>query len=132
MCEVSVLPVDDANMTSKDLAYDINGTVNIKQYFDGTLVSRDDSTFAVSMSPSSSTTSYTRIGNDSLYCPNGSFITIEGGESMTSQPVGIKYRFDGNKMIWTVTQKTSEVQTEDGITQDDKTDIKMIATFQKP
>ena len=31
---------------------------------------------------------------------------------MTSKPVGIKYRFDGNKMIWTITQKTSETQTE--------------------
>jgi hypothetical protein len=126
------LTIDDANMTSNALAYDVNGTINIKQYYNGLLISDDDSTFNVSVAPTTSTTAYTRVGSDSLYCPNGSFIVDADNNEWASKPAGIKYRFEGNKLIMTITQKGSEVQTQDGVTQQDEMDMKLIATFQQP
>jgi hypothetical protein len=122
---------DDTHITSKELSYDLTGNLNMKYYLDGALMSNVDSTLNISMPASSATTDYVRVGADSLYCPNGAFIHMETGDDLFSTPNGIKFKFDGNKLILTITQKETSTVTEDGTTQEDKIDAKLVVTLQK-
>ena len=123
---------DDTHITSKDLSYDLTGNLNMKYYLDGVLFTNVDSTLNISMPASSGTSEYVRVGTDSLYCPNGSFIHMETGDDLFSEPAGIKFKFDGDKLILTVTQKETTTDTEDGTTQEDKIDANLVITLQKP
>jgi hypothetical protein len=122
---------DDTHITSKDLSYDLAGNLNMKYYLDGALMSNVDSTLNISMPASSATTEYVRVGADSLYCPNGAFIHMETGDDLFSTPNGLKFKFDGYKLILTITQKETSTVTEDGTTQEDKIDAKLVVTLQK-
>ena len=121
---------ENKKMISNGLSYVTEGTMNMKQYMDGSLVSDQDSPFNITVPSSSSTTDYIQVGTDSIYCPNGSFINMDG-DNMQSKPAGIKYRFEGDKLILTARVKDTTVVTEEGVTQEDKMDATMIVTLQK-
>ncbi len=122
---------EENKMISNELAYDLNGTVTFKFFLGDVLTDSYDSTINVSVPPSSSTSDYVRVGADSIYCPNGAFLDVEGADDLESRPTGFKYKFDGNKLIMTVKQKELAVNTEDDITQEETSDMILIATFQK-
>lgn len=122
---------EESKLISDQLSYDIEGTVTSKIYVNNVLINSYDSVINISMPPSSSTVDYVRVGTDSIYCPNGAFLQIEGADDLESEPMGFKYKIDGDKLIMTIKEKESEVQTEDGMTQEDKSDMTLIATFQK-
>jgi hypothetical protein len=98
---------------------------------DNILVNSYDSAINIAMPPSSSSVDYVRISADSIYCPNGAFIDVEGADDIGSKPAGIKYKVDGDKLIMTIKQKESAVETEAGITQENKTDAICVVTLQK-
>ena len=122
---------EENKIKSNELSYDITGTINLKEYIDGMLVNSFDSTVNIPMPASSSTNDFVRVTADSIYLPNSSLITIEGAEDLYSKPGGIKYKFDGDKLILTARQKESGVIIEDGITQETKSDATMVMTLQK-
>lgn len=120
----------NGKMSSNQLSYDVTGLVTLKTYFDGDVNVSSDS-LNVFMPPSNGIGDYIQVTADSLYCPNGALIQMEGAEDMHSKPAGIKLKYEGNNLTMTVTQKESFTVTENGITQDKKSDLKMIVTLQK-
>lgn len=122
---------EESKLISSELAYDVTGTVTSTLYFDGVPTASFDSVINIPMPPSSASVDYVRVGTDSIYCPNGTFIHMEGAEDLESMPGGFKYRFEGDKLIMTIRQKELEVVTEEGMIQEDTTDITLVATFQK-
>ncbi|MBL7697324.1 MAG: hypothetical protein JNK79_04170 [Chitinophagaceae bacterium] len=130
--EAGTISFSDNQIFSHDLAYDVTGSILMNTYMDDDLIMNFDSTLNIPMGPSNSTTDYVRVTEDSIYCPNGSFIQIEGVEGVEqSKPGGMKLKFEGDKLILTITQKDVQTITEEGITQEQKSDIKMIATLQR-
>lgn len=122
---------ENNKMIAHDLSYVTDGTMNSKQYMDGGLMSDTDAPFNVTVPSTNSSTDFVQIGTDSLYCAGGSFITMDGGEQAQSKPAGIKYRFEGDKLILNAIGKNTTVTTEDGVIQTDKYDVNMTITLQK-
>jgi hypothetical protein len=122
---------EESKLASNNLSYDVTGTFSVKQYMDNLLVNSYDSAINIAMPPSSSTTDYVRISADSIYCPNGAFINVEGADGLESKPAGIKYKVDGDRLIMTIKQKESEVLTEEGITQETNSNVTCVVTLQK-
>jgi hypothetical protein len=83
------------------------------------------------MPPSSSSANYVAVGKDSIYCPGGALITMANGENMQGAAAGMKYRFEGDKLILNIRSKQSTIVAEGGLTQEDNFDVTCVLTLQR-
>lgn len=119
-------------MTSSNLAYVCSGTFQLQQFVDGTLMNSVDSTLDhYTMPASNGVVEFVKIGTDSLYCPNGGFIDLQGSGEMQSKPAGVKYSFDGDNLILKINEQTTETTNEDGMIQVDNTSQKATVLLKK-
>ncbi len=85
-------------MIYKDLSYSIASTTKGYFYVNADLIDSIEAPFNFSLPTYSAEVPYTKVGADSLYFPGGS-MSIPSGGTAQSQPQGMKYRFEGNKLI---------------------------------
>ena len=123
------LKIDASKITSTDLTYTINTTVKGSVYENGTLINTLDFPFTFTLPPSSSTTTYTVVGADSLLFA-ASFITI-GGNTVPSKPSGAKFKIVGDILTLTTAAVDMTTQTVFGFTQTTKNEVNAIATYKR-
>ncbi|MEP7259444.1 MAG: hypothetical protein ABI687_13675, partial [Flavitalea sp.] len=81
-------------------------------------VTDERSTRVVTSVPTGSGSSpYTLVDSDSLYFPNGGFISPSPTPGAQSQPSGYLYKIDGNRLTLSTLINKTEQQTSSGITQ---------------
>lgn len=85
--------------TTDNLSYTTDFTAISYIYFNNALVDSTEIPFSVTVPASSSSTTYQKIGSDSLYFQSGSFIDLSSGTSNPSQPAGYKLSWSGDTMF---------------------------------
>lgn len=128
-----ILAFTQSTVKSINLVYDVTGTFGMKQYMDDVFIGGEDSTVNIhhELDEEEETMegSYTRVGADSIYCPEGFVIFPQGIDE--GKPMGAKLRFDGDKVFMTFINKESTSTNDDGITNETKNDVTMVIALQK-
>jgi hypothetical protein len=122
---------DNGTMKTINVQYDVTGSITMKQFIDEEPITTFDSTLNIPMPESSSAGEYIQVSADSLYCPNGSIVQVQGAEDYQSKPVGVKLKYEGDKLILTMRQKDTTVETDEDMTREDKIDVTLVITLQK-
>lgn len=125
------LTVEPGKMITKDMAYSVNTVVKGYLYQDGVETDSYELPIDFTLPPSSATSSYTRIGADSIHFPGGDFINISGGGSLQLRPSGAKVKFEGDKMILQTVVSETETEAVSGATITTKNDAVVLMTFQR-
>jgi hypothetical protein len=107
---VGTVEITPTKLIGTGIGYDVDTVMNMKTYMDGILFDDTDMPFVANIPPTSSTSDYTKISNDS--------ITVDGGFVMPSNPTpgggGITLGVIGSKLSWagdTLIMKTSTTYT---------------------
>lgn len=125
------LNIEASKLTATALTYSVNSVAKVYMYEDNVLVDSLDFPFQTTMPPSTSTSTYTRVGVDSLYLNSGLFTTSATGSSTQTLGGGVKLKFDGNKMVWTSVYKNNSVQNINGVSVTKIDEATLTSTFQK-
>jgi hypothetical protein len=123
------LVIDDKNITSTDLSYSVDTTARVFLYEDDVLVDSFEDEFQIDVPASSATSGYKVVGNDSIYVTSGSMFF--NGTNSSTDPAGIKYKIEGDKLhiYGGKTQTTQQNQSGYMVTQ--KAEATIVATYQK-
>jgi hypothetical protein len=125
------LNIEASKLTATDLTYSVNSIAKVYMYEDNVLVDSVDFPFQTTMPPSTSTSTYKRVGTDSLYLNSGLFTNSSTGANTQTLGGGVKLKFDGNKMIWTSVYKNNSVQNINGVSVTKIDEATLTTTFQK-
>jgi hypothetical protein len=71
------------------------------------------------------------IGTDSIYCPNGSFLEVEGAEGIEAGPTGFKFTIQDNRLVLTNHMTESEEAIEEGVTTTNEINLTVVTTLEK-
>ncbi|MBG9377241.1 hypothetical protein I5907_13450 [Panacibacter sp. DH6] len=124
-----VITIDASNMTSANLSYTVNSTVNAAIYEDGQLIEEFEQPFNVPAITSNGSAAYRVVSADSLYFEGGTVFT--NGVTQASQPSGAKYRVEGNRLYITQIVKQTTTQNQAGIVITSSADGTAEITLQK-
>lgn len=91
---------DSAAFNSAGIGYNVSSIVNSYSYTNNVLVDSSQMPFTITLANSNSTGNYELIGSDSIYFPEGSFVSSSG--TTTTEPSGGKINISGNML--TITQ----------------------------
>ncbi len=122
---------EEDRMLSKQLSFDITGTVNTEIYVDGLFLESFETPVSVSVPPSTTANPYVLIGTDSIYCANGSFLEVEGADSSLTMPTGFKFTISDNRLILTNLTVTTDTVTEDDATITTDSEVLVVTTLEK-
>ncbi|HVX25094.1 MAG TPA: hypothetical protein VHB70_02035 [Parafilimonas sp.] len=100
---------DSSDLSSAGVGYDISSTLNVYNYKNNILTDSAQLPFNYSIDSSSSTGTYKIIGTDSIYFPQGGFVSYNG-ISQQSMASGGKFSINGNTL--TITQQFVKDTTE--------------------
>jgi hypothetical protein len=103
---------DGATADVTNLATSIDATMKVSSYLGGTLLSSQDVPITGSLPASSYTTTYKKIGTDSLYFPDG---LIDLGGSGASSANGYKLKWVDDKMTLTEVFDDNTTEVVNGI-----------------
>lgn len=101
---------NDSTFNSANIGYYISSLLNGYDYENGVLVDSTQMPFSITIDSSNSTGKYELIGSDSIYFPQGSFVSVSGSQ-VQAEPSGAKYTLSGNTL--TITQMVSKDTTQD-------------------
>lgn len=101
----------DSTLTSANIGYFVSSTLVGYNYENGVLIDSTKRPFSISIDSSSSSAKYKLIGSDSIYFPEGGFVSTSGASPAQSPPAGGKYSIIGN--ILTITQLVNTDTTEE-------------------
>ncbi len=100
----------DSTFNSTNVGYYVNALLAGFTYQNDVLTDSTQMPFSITVDSSSSNGSYKLIGNDSIYFPSGSFISVSGSAPTQSEPSGGKINITGNTL--TITQLLNKDTTE--------------------
>ncbi|MFM9908632.1 MAG: hypothetical protein ACKVOW_04760 [Chitinophagaceae bacterium] len=124
------ITIDATTMNTLGLGYDVNTTVKVYLYLNGTLDDSLDAPFSFTVPLSNGTSTYKQISSDSLYFENGGFV-FQGGATQASQPGGARIKFEGNRLLMTSSSIQTTSETNAGITQKLTNKITAVFTLEK-
>lgn len=101
-------------MTSNNLSYSIDTLLSTYSYINGVLSDSSQVPFQFTVPASSSTSTYSKIGSDSLYFASGSMFM--NGSSQQTSPSGAKFKVQGNLLILSVNLANNGTQNYQGQT----------------
>lgn len=99
----------------KDVTYKANGRLIMDIYMDGQLLTHMDTITPFEIPLTNSASAYTKHGSDSLYFIGGGMFSMQGNDTTTVVPGGLKYKIEGNKMTLTMKQVSKETISENGV-----------------
>lgn len=107
-------------ITSSNIGYSINTISKATLYENGILIDSFDIPYQVTLPPSNSVSTYTKIGTDSLYFQSGSMFM--GGATLSSKPAGMKLSMQNGLLQFTgaVRETSTQLQQGDRVTLDSK------------
>ena len=125
------LTFESDKILSKQISFDIADTIKSEIYVNGFFVEAFDTPVNASVPPATSSTNYMLIGKDSIYCPNGSFLQVEGADSTQTVPTGFKFVIQDNRLVLTNQTNEEDESVEDGITTTTKSQVTIVTTLEK-
>lgn len=125
------LKVDATTMTATDLTYAVNSIAKALFYENNVLVDSVEVPFSATMPSSSSTTTYKKIGADSIYMNSGIFTNAASGGTTQTIGGGTKIKFDGNKMTWISVYSNISTENINGTTVTRNNQATVTTTFQR-
>jgi hypothetical protein len=102
-------------MNVTGIAYSISSTVNGKTYLNNSLISDIDAPFDVTVPPSSSNSTYTRISNDSIRVSGGFGSTPDPSGAAPTGPVGVKLSWSGDTLLLKIHTTISQTISQGGV-----------------
>ena len=106
------ITADKFNTTN--MTYTVNDMAKGYIYEGGQLLDSIEFPLIVTVPPVNSSSSYKKIGTDSLYFAAGGFVNI-GGSSSPSAPGGSKFKIEGDKLYLTTKYFSRETVTDQGL-----------------
>jgi hypothetical protein len=125
------LTFEQDKILAKQLSFSFEDTIKSQLYVDGSFVEAYESPIDATMPPASSSSPYVLVGTDSIYCPNGSFLQIEGTDTTETFPTGFKFVIQDDRLILTNHTTAQEEVTEDGATTKTESKVTVVTTLQK-
>lgn len=122
---------DSSNMTATGVSMTINTTAKTLVYINGALLDSLQTPLNETLPPQNATSTYKKIGADSLYFQNGGFLDVITGGMLPSAPTGCKLAFSGNTMKMTIVYDTVTTQDYQGIPAKVTIRAVLVATMQK-
>lgn len=120
-----------SKMSFTGVGYTINSNAMAYLYLNNDLIDSLQFPFSYTLPPSNGETAYKKVGSDSLYFESGS-ISIPASGTQQAQSGGVKYRFEGDKMIMTNNyQQRNVTDLGGGATQVQVMKVTGITTLQK-
>ena len=92
------LEIDGSNMKSFGLSYSVDTTAKADYYENNTLIDSFEIPFLVNVPASDGVSGYKIITNDSIYVSDG--LMFSGSSTIPIIPTGLKYRIEGDKLIF--------------------------------
>jgi len=106
---------DSVNMTATGITLTVNTTAKTLVYMNGSLFDSLQTPLNQNLPAQNATSGYKKIGTDSLYFQNGSFLDVLTGGLLPSAPTGCKLAFSGNTMKMTIVYDTVTTQDYQGV-----------------
>lgn len=103
-----------STLSSINLSYDVDTTLGVSYYMNGTLEDSLDVPFQVQVPASSSTSSYKVITSDSLYFSSGTMF-MTGSTAQATQAGGARIKKQGDLLLLMVPTNQSATQDNQGI-----------------
>lgn len=125
------LVIDATNMTSTNLGYEVDAVGKGLTYQNNVLIDSLSVPFTFVAPPSSSVSPYTKVSSDSLNVGPGQFMSMGATTPVTTQPVGVKLKFQGDKLLMFANVSVTDVQSVLGMTQTKKQTVNAVFTYQK-
>lgn len=125
------LTFEKDKILAKQISFDVADTIKSEIYVNGFFVEAFDTPINASFPSSTSSTNYMLIGKDSIYCPNGSFLQVEGADSSETVPAGFRFVIQDNRLILTNQTNEEDESVEDGITTKTKSQVTIVTTLEK-
>ena len=102
---------NDSIVTAVGLSYEVSTSVKTYSYENGVLTDSAELPFTYTLPATNSAAAYELIGSDSIYFPNGSFVSTAGSGTTTSEASGGRININGNMLTLTqfINQDTTEV-----------------------
>jgi hypothetical protein len=122
---------DNSTMTANGITMAVNTTTQTNIYLNGTLVNSMQTPLNESFPPQSATSSYKKVGADSLYFADGGFLNALTGGLLPNTPTGCKLKFEGSLMKMTVIVDTVTTQDFQGVPAKVHVRAELVATLQK-
>lgn len=108
------LRINSHTMSTTNIAYTANMLARVYRYSNGALLDSTDMPFQFNMPSSSSTTSYKRIGTDSVYFSSGNILMSD--VMQPTQPIGARLKVEGDKLYIMQNADLSTTQNTQGTT----------------
>ena len=121
--------IDASKFITSNIAYFINSTAKSTVYENGAVTDTFSFPFQFTLPASSGTSTYKRVGTDSLYFTAGS--VLNGGSTTTSQPGGAKIKFENGKLLLYNSAVQSNTTTNQGETVISVGTVVAVTTMQK-
>jgi len=107
--------ITSTNFDGQSIAYNTTGTLTMKIYQDNNLLLDNSQSSQAAITATNSTSTYKKIGTDSLYFVSGSLINVSTGTSSSMTPAGMKYKIEGTKLTLSMDQTQSSIITQSGV-----------------
>lgn len=111
---VGTVKITASDFISTGIGYEIDTTVNSKTYINGVLFDDTDFPFVVTLPPTSSTSPYTRINNDSL-TTTGAFGAPDPSGSIPTDTVGMKIGWSGDTLLLKIASSFTQNVSQGGV-----------------
>lgn len=121
--------IDATQFISTNLAYTINSTSHSTIYENGAVVDTLSFPLQVAIPSTSGTSTYKRIGADSLYFSSGSLLM--GGSSTAAQSGGAKIKYENGKLTIYNNAVQSVITRNQGETVTNIANVAVVTTLQK-
>jgi hypothetical protein len=106
---------DNSQMTATGITLSVHTSPKAYLYTGSLLIDSFPLPIDQTVSPQSATSSYTKIGTDSLNFANGGFLDLLTGGLLPNPPTGCKVAFSGNTMKMTIVYDAVTTQDYQGI-----------------
>jgi hypothetical protein len=101
-------------MNSSNLSYDIETMLKVYFYVNGSLEDSVDMPFDFHVPPTTSTSNYKMVTNDSLYFSSGSMFR-DGSPTQQTEASGARIKRDGDKMQLIIKTNKSTTENDQGM-----------------
>ena len=108
------LLINDSLMVTSGAAYDISTVASSYTYVDGNLEDSTDFPFSFSVPSTNSSSSYKRIGTDSIYVPGSSLTQVAGPTGLQSAN-GYKYKIISDTLLLSTLLDQTSTDNSSGV-----------------
>lgn len=125
------MKVEKDKMSTVNMSYRIS-TISEGQYFeDGMLIDNYDFPFEYTVPEFNSTATYKNVGADSIYFDSGSLFFVQSGSTTPSNPSGMKYILQDNKLKFYTNYTELKTELVQGVPMQVRNDANVAVNFEK-